>query len=228
MSLESITAETPSYRFSSGSSVRNPEIFARLPPKSKWTHSGLVERQTVSTDVSWQSRMMVMTTDTIYFAKPDSDLVLDQFALKLVSFIGKVDKAQNALVEASKLNSGTAERDSKRSSGRRGSVKFSSTLKVDSIVDLQEGIKDTHTFEVRLSTATDESSAISDRSYFARVDSAEQCEQVSFGPVHSCKRACAFASMSAAPNARVRGPQWIADIKAAAKRVRARRAQTLF
>lgn len=124
---------------------------------------------------------MVLTHDSVYFAKPDSDLVLDQFALKNVSIISKVDRAQNALAEASKINSGQGDKDIRRSINRRGSVKFSSTLKLDSIVDLQDGTKETHAFEVRLSSeSANDTTAHADRSYFVRVESPEECEKVDF------------------------------------------------
>jgi hypothetical protein len=70
--------------------VKVLSAFSKLPPEDKWLRSGVVERQTMSSDTLWLPRLMILTEDDIIFAKEGTDLVLDQFALKYVTFIGKV------------------------------------------------------------------------------------------------------------------------------------------
>jgi hypothetical protein len=117
------------------------EFVSRLPLSSRWIRSGVVERQTVSTDVQWQPRLMVLTENDIFFAKPESDVVLDKLSLSQVAFVGKVDTAQSALGEqglgAGAGRIGLSDRASKRMSKRPNSVKFSTAMKMDSIGDLQ-------------------------------------------------------------------------------------------
>ncbi len=74
-----------------GSSVvKVLSAFAKLPPVDKWLRSGVVERQTMSSDTLWLPRLMILTEDDIFFAREGTDLVLDQLALKNVTFISKV------------------------------------------------------------------------------------------------------------------------------------------
>ena len=114
------------------------EFVARLPLSSRWIRSSLVERQTVSTDVQWQPRLMVLTDTDIYFAKPDSDIVLDKLPLRNVTFFGKVDTAQSALIDQGmSAASGRIDRLSKKIGRHRNSVKFSAALKMERIGDLQ-------------------------------------------------------------------------------------------
>ncbi len=123
--------------------TKAPEFVARLPLSSRWIRSGVVERQTASTDVQWQPRLLVLTASDIFFAKPDSDVILDKLPLRNIAFIGKVDTAQGALSEQGGIT-GTgiigmsrSERMSKRMSRKRSTVKFSSSLKMDHMSDLQ-------------------------------------------------------------------------------------------
>ena len=66
--------------------------FATIPPNDLWLRSGIVERQTVSTDMHWLPRLMILTSDAIIFAKEGSDVILDKLPLKNVSFVGKVSE----------------------------------------------------------------------------------------------------------------------------------------
>lgn len=124
-------------------SAQTTEFVAKLPLSSRWIRSSVVERQTVSTDVQWQPRLMVLTENDIFFAKPGSDVILDKLPLWHVTFVGKVDTAQSALSEqgigaaAARIGLSNMDRISKRMSKRHNSVKFSAAMKMDSIVDLQ-------------------------------------------------------------------------------------------
>lgn len=64
--------------------------FGTIPTQETWLKSGIVERQTVSTDMLWLPRLMILTSDAIVFAKEGSEVVLDRFPLKNVTFVGKV------------------------------------------------------------------------------------------------------------------------------------------
>lgn len=64
--------------------------FSKLPPKESWLRSGIVERQTVSSDMVWLPRLMVLTDESLFFAKEGSDIILDRLSLQNVTFIGKV------------------------------------------------------------------------------------------------------------------------------------------
>ena len=64
--------------------------FSKLPPSDQWLRSGIVERQTVSSDMVWLPRLMILTEKDLIFAKEGSDIVLDRLALQNVTFVGKV------------------------------------------------------------------------------------------------------------------------------------------
>ena len=64
--------------------------FSRLPPQDQWLRSGIVERQTVSSDMVWLPRLMILTEQDLLFAKEGTDIVLDRLALNNITFIGKV------------------------------------------------------------------------------------------------------------------------------------------
>ncbi len=87
---------SPSFSLKRSGSIAVKNVlsaFSKLPPQDTWLRSGVVERQTVSSDTLWLPRLMILTEDDIIFAKEDTDLVLDQLALKNVTFIGKVQAA---------------------------------------------------------------------------------------------------------------------------------------
>ncbi len=144
---------------------------------------------------------MVLTSEDVYFAKPDSDLVVDRIPLRCVTVISKVDRAQDALSEQSaqgRIGFSPSERNFKKPSKRRNSVKFSTSLKMDSMVDLQEGMRETFAFEIRVSNSTspdDDAQTTNIRSYFTRVDTSELCDE------------------------------WINEIKSAVKRVKTMRSE---
>ncbi len=86
---------------------------------------------------------MVLTANDIYFAKTDSDVILDKLPLRNIVFIGKVDTAQSALCEQGGsattgiIGLSQSDRASKRMSKKRNTVKFSASLKMDRMGDLQ-------------------------------------------------------------------------------------------
>ena len=78
------------WRGSSATDGRVLNTFSSLPPSNQWLRSGIVERQTVSSDMVWLPRLMILTEHDFIFAKEGTDIVLDRLALKNVTFIGKV------------------------------------------------------------------------------------------------------------------------------------------
>eukprot|EP00961_Rhodomonas_salina_P278229 3759483-Rhodomonas_salina.1 len=48
-----------------------------LPIKSEWLRSATVEKRIVTTNLSWQKRLMVMTDKHLLFAKTTSDRVVE-------------------------------------------------------------------------------------------------------------------------------------------------------
>ena len=93
--LRAISAFSHSFSFKRTASVADGKVlnaFSRLPPTDQWLRSGIVERQTVSSDMVWLPRLMILTNQDLIFAKEGTDIVLDRLALKNVTFIGKVEQ----------------------------------------------------------------------------------------------------------------------------------------
>ena len=119
------------------------ELVARLPISSHWSRSGVVERQTVSTEMQWQPRLMVLTSTDIFFSKPDSDAILDKLPLQNIAFIGKVNTAKNALGEPTASSANpiismpSAHRANKRMTQKRSAL--SGSFRKEHLGDLQVG-----------------------------------------------------------------------------------------
>ncbi len=137
----------------------NHSLFSKLPPERTWIRHGLVERQTMSADVQWHPRLMILTAHDIYFARPNTDVIVDRLHLKDITFVSKVDRAEESLQSSAK-----------KKKTRRTSVMFAATFKMDAMEEIYDGVRDSFAFEIRTS--------VGDRlrSYFARVDSIEDCE----------------------------------------------------
>ena len=63
---------------------------ATIPSRETWLRSGNVERQTVSTDMLWLPRLIILTSDSVIFSKEGSDVILDKFPLQNIVYVGKV------------------------------------------------------------------------------------------------------------------------------------------
>ena len=148
------------------SSFSGYTLFSKLPAKESWVRHGVVERQTVAADISWNPRLMVLTNSDIYFARPETNIVVDRIPIKEVVFIGEVDQGK------------LPEPKERKSKNVRAVVKFSSA-------ELQDGIKDTFAFEVKTSASGRE------RSYFSRVSTSDQREEW----VKDIKAACAKSNV---------------------------------
>ncbi len=134
-------------------------LFSKLPPERMWIRHGLVERQTMSADVQWHPRLMILSAHDIFFARPNTDVIVDRLHLKDITFVSKVDRAEES-----------SSAQSKKRKSRHSSVMFAATFKMDAMEEIYDGARDSFAFEIRTSVGNRL------RSYFARVDSVEDCE----------------------------------------------------
>ena len=138
----------------------NFSLFSRLPPQEVWLRHGVVERQTVANDITWQQRLMVLTSKDILFTRPDTDIVVDRLPIKEIKFVGKVD--QGKLPELA---------EKKKAKSKGTSVKFDQSFDQNfdrqAVAESQDGPKATFAFEIK-ALAWDR-----ERSYFARVLTSE-------------------------------------------------------
>ena len=137
----------------------NLSLFSRLPPQECWQRHGIVERQTVANDISWQQTLMVLTNKDILFARPETDIIVDRLRLKDVKFARRVD--QGTLLEL---------KEKKKSKHKNMNVKFSTSFQNGPVIEVQDGTKETFAFEIKAVLSGQE------RSYFARVLTSEQRE----------------------------------------------------
>ena len=149
-----------------GESIRdianfNNNLFARLPSESNWIKSGAVERQTTATHVPWQHRLMILTTNHVIFSKSGSDTAVDQISFDNITFVGAVEGEDEQRVTATL--SKTRDTSANTLKNRRRNA-FGQTN------DGLEGMGKHFMFEIITETEGRE------RSYFCRVDSAQECD----------------------------------------------------
>jgi hypothetical protein len=102
---------------------------------------------------------MILTAHDIFFARPNSDVIVDRLHLKDITFVSKVDRAEES-----------SQASGKKKKSRRSSVMFAATFKMDAMEEIYDGVRDSFAIEIRTSVGDRA------RSYFARVDSVEDCE----------------------------------------------------
>ena len=151
-----------------GESIRdianfNNNLFARLPSESDWIKSGSVERQTTATHVPWQHRVMILTSSHIIFSKSGSDAAVDQISLENITLVGAVEGEDELLVTAT-LNKTrfAASANSFHKNRRRSALSLTS--------DSFDAMGKHFMFEIVTETDGRE------RSYFCRVESAQECD----------------------------------------------------
>ena len=120
---------------------------------------------------------MIITKDAIYFARPDSDIVVDKVSIEEIISVVKVDNFEKKGLEHSRapsvdemqsqlgrqlLSNGKPSKVTASKNGRRGSTLMS---KVESLEAFQDGVRETFAFEIKTC------SALYYRSYFVRCDS---------------------------------------------------------
>ncbi len=183
-----------------GNELKNEDsflIFSRIPSPKLWLRSGLVERQTSATDFVWQPRMMILTDESIIFAKPETDAVVDRLPLRNVTFVGKVDRRQDAPLEQDKWGS-----FSKKKKRRKNSTTalFSPAARPTLAA---EGNGDTSMrgggFALEIRTAAEDR----ERSYFFRTDTMEAREAWLTHILDAVRAAAAAKSEDNSPVARI-------------------------
>jgi hypothetical protein len=174
-SLRSSSLRSPSVG-SSHQMCREASLLTTLPSKDTWIKRGIVERRTVHANVIWRERQMILTKDSIYFARVDSDLVVDKILISDIVSIGKVDHSANVSSEdlsnkAVKPGRGknVDEQPSKSSKRRRSSV-LANISRSDTLESFQDGFRETFSFEIK--TCSGEFY----RSYFVRVTAQFDCD----------------------------------------------------
>ena len=88
---KSISYKTQSEEVKSSKMSRDLSLLSTLPARETWLKTGVVERRTVHANVVWRERQMIATEDNIYFARPDSDVVVDKLSIQDIVSVGKVD-----------------------------------------------------------------------------------------------------------------------------------------
>ena len=157
-------------------------LLSTLPPREHWLKVGLVERRTVHANVIWRERQMILTKDAIYFARPNSDIVVDKISISEIISVGRVDNIERKSQEHSKvpsiddfqqswISTGTTGRTANGPTGnqRRVSV-LGNVSKVESLEVLQDGLRETFAFEIK--TASQQFY----RSYFVRSTAQHDCD----------------------------------------------------
>ena len=137
-------------------------LLSNLPQKDEWIEQGIVERRTVHANVIWRQRQMILTKDHIFFARIDSDLVVDKISVRDISSIGKVDNAIKGGGDEKHLNN-------KSTKSRKNSF-LSNISRTDNFECFNDAHRETFAFEIKTY-----SSGIQ-RSFFVRVQTLQACE----------------------------------------------------
>ena len=159
----SFYGRTPSS--TSPKSEQRASLLTPLPPKETWIETGIVERRTVHANVIWRERQLVLTKDCIYFARIDSDLVVDKIRISEIKSIAKVESGGSSVVEernAKKPNANS-------SKSRKTSVLTNISLS-DNFESFYETQRETYAFEIKALVGNFQ------RSYFVRVKTFHDCE----------------------------------------------------
>ena len=137
-------------------------LLSNLPQKEEWLEQGIVERRTVHANVIWRERQMILTKDCIFFARIDSDLVVDKISVRDISSICKVDNAIHGSGEERHGNN-------KQARLRKISV-LSNISRTENFECFNDTHRESFAFEIKTFSGGFQ------RSYFVRVQSLEACE----------------------------------------------------
>jgi hypothetical protein len=154
---------------------RETSLLSTLPPKDTWLKRGVVERRTVHANVIWRERQMILTNEKIYFARPDSDLVVDKISIRDIVSVGRVDNLDrkgydpkhHSGEETGKHGLAVTGRPILKSPKEPGHKKMSV---VESLESFQDCLRETFAFEIKALIGS------SYRSYFVRVTAIHECE----------------------------------------------------
>ena len=122
----------------------------------------MVERRTVHANVIWRERQLILTKDSIFFARIDSELVVDKIFISEIKSIAKVDTGGSNSFEAKRPNAVPAKL-------RKLSV-LTNISRTDVFQSFSETQRETHTFEIKTLVGNFQ------RSYFVRVKTFQECE----------------------------------------------------
>jgi hypothetical protein len=154
-------------------------LLSTLPPRESWLKRGVVERRTVHANVIWRERQMILTKDAIYFARPDSDVVVDRVSIEEIVSVVRVDNFDKKGLEHSRASSDDMQQQIGRLGPSKGKVpavkngqRRGSTLMatVESLEAFQDGVRETFAFEIKTC------SGHYYRSYFVRCCSSEESD----------------------------------------------------
>jgi hypothetical protein len=154
---------------------REGSLLSTLPSRETWAKRGLVERRTIHANVIWRERQMILTNDNIYFARPDSDVVVDKLAIEDIISVGKVDSFEKKGNELMKKHISDDGPRHGQSSGKntRGNVPkevVHRKMSSESLESFQEGTKESFAFEIKALFGNVY------RSYFVRVSASYECD----------------------------------------------------
>ena len=140
---------------------RQSSLLSELPPNDTWIQQGIVERRTVHANVVWRERQMILTKNYIYFARIESNLIVDKIQIRDICSIGKVDHAVNGSADERHGPNG------KQSKLRRNS----SVLRTEKFESFNDNLKETFAFEIKTISENFQ------RSYFVRVQTLAECDR---------------------------------------------------
>ena len=111
---------------------------------------------------------MILTADNIYFARPDSDMVVDKIAISDIISVGKVDSIEKKTEDLRHgQGKGTAKTVARGHALKENAPRRMSSESLESFQDCH---RETHAFEIKALSGS------SCRSYFVRVTALYECD----------------------------------------------------
>ena len=111
---------------------------------------------------------MILTADSIYFARPDSDMVVDKIAISDIVSVGKVDSIEKKTEDLRhSQGKGTAKTVARGHALKENAPRRMSSEHLESFQDCH---RETHAFEIKALSGS------SCRSYFVRVPALYECD----------------------------------------------------
>jgi hypothetical protein len=136
-------------------------LFSELPPQDSWIEQGIVERRTVHANVVWRERKMILTKGNIFFARIDSNLIVDKILVRDISYIGKVEPVTSA--------TGDEKNGQSSKPGRKKSI-LKIFCRPDEFESFNAALRETFAFEIKTVCGGFQ------QSYFVRAQSQQECD----------------------------------------------------
>ena len=153
---------------------RQSSLLTKLPAKDLWIKRGVVQRRTVHANVIWRERQMILTKESICFARIDSDLVVDKISMDDIISINEVNTTINGQEESTK----SVTRTNQQSKARKSSVLTNISM-LENLESFHEASRDFYAFEIKTCSGGFY------RSYFVRV-AARYDRDSWIQEIHSC------------------------------------------